>query len=166
VYNRLATSLASAVNAVHSTGVTPSGAAGGAFFGVNAALPAALGLSVVPADVSGIAAAAPGMGGSDGTIADAIGRLGTSPTGPDAVWAAHVVQVGVMSRTATQQAVLSTQSMTVATTAQTSQAAVDIDEETTSLLMYQHAYQSAARVLTTVDEMLDTLINRTGLVGR
>jgi flagellar hook-associated protein 1 FlgK len=62
--------------------------------------------------------------------------------------------------------VLSTQATTVASTAQTSQSAVDIDEETTNLLMYQHAYQSAARMLTTVDEMLDTLINRTGLVGR
>ncbi|BDZ45110.1 flagellar hook-associated protein FlgK [Naasia aerilata] len=166
LYNRLATSLAATVNGVHSTGVTPSGAPGGAFFALAGALPAALGLSVVPTGVSGIAAAAPGKGGSDGTIADAISRLGTSPTGPDAVWSTYVIQVGVLSRAATQQAVLSTQATTVATTAQTSQSAVDIDEETTNLLMYQHAYQSAARMLTTVDEMLDTLINRTGLVGR
>ena len=34
------------------------------------------------------------------------------------------------------------------------------------MLTYQHAYQGAARVMTAIDEMLDTLINRTGLVGR
>ncbi|WP_309472611.1 flagellar basal body rod C-terminal domain-containing protein [Microbacterium sp. H6] len=35
-----------------------------------------------------------------------------------------------------------------------------------SLLTYQTAYQAAARVMTAVDEALDVLINRTGLVGR
>jgi len=43
---------------------------------------------------------------------------------------------------------------------------VDLDEENVNLLMSQQAYNAAARVLTTMDEMLDTLINRTGLVGR
>ena len=49
---------------------------------------------------------------------------------------------------------------------QLANASVDLDEENVSLLMYQHAYQGAARVMTAVDEMLDVLINRTGLVGR
>jgi len=31
---------------------------------------------------------------------------------------------------------------------------------------FQTAYNAAARVMTSVDEMLDTLINRTGIVGR
>jgi flagellar hook-associated protein 1 FlgK len=34
------------------------------------------------------------------------------------------------------------------------------------MLAYQRAYQGAARVMTAIDEMLDTLINRTGVVGR
>jgi flagellar hook-associated protein 1 FlgK len=34
------------------------------------------------------------------------------------------------------------------------------------MLAFQRAYEGAARVLTAVDEMLDTLINRTGVVGR
>ena len=38
---------------------------------------------------------------------------------------------------------------------------VSLDEETTHLIQYQHAYQAAARVISIVDGMLDTLINHT-----
>ena len=37
---------------------------------------------------------------------------------------------------------------------------VSSDEETMNLMMYQRAYQSAARLATTQDQMLDTLINQ------
>lgn len=43
---------------------------------------------------------------------------------------------------------------------------VSLDEELTYMMEAQHAYQAASRVLTAVDEAMDTLINRTGLVGR
>jgi flagellar hook-associated protein 1 len=43
---------------------------------------------------------------------------------------------------------------------------VSLDEEATDMIRFQHAYQAAARVITTMDEMLNTLINNTGLVGR
>jgi flagellar hook-associated protein 1 FlgK len=43
---------------------------------------------------------------------------------------------------------------------------VSLDEEATNMLRFQRAYQAAARVITTMDQMLDTLINSTGMVGR
>ncbi|MEG2053321.1 MAG: flagellar hook-associated protein FlgK [Oscillospiraceae bacterium] len=43
---------------------------------------------------------------------------------------------------------------------------VSQDEETVNMMMYQKAYQAAARLMTTIDEALDKLINSTGLVGR
>jgi flagellar hook-associated protein 1 len=43
---------------------------------------------------------------------------------------------------------------------------VSLDEEAVDMVRFQHAYQAAARVITTMDEMLNTLINGTGLVGR
>ncbi|MBC7339114.1 MAG: flagellar hook-associated protein FlgK [Firmicutes bacterium] len=43
---------------------------------------------------------------------------------------------------------------------------VSLDEEVTNLIRYQHAYAAAARVITTLDEMLRSLIEGTGLVGR
>ncbi|WP_129723366.1 flagellar hook-associated protein FlgK [Xylanivirga thermophila] len=43
---------------------------------------------------------------------------------------------------------------------------VSLDEEMTNLITYMHSYSAAARTITAMDEMLETLINRTGLVGR
>lgn len=40
---------------------------------------------------------------------------------------------------------------------------VSLDEEMTEMIRFQHAYNAAARLVTTMDEVLDTLINRTGL---
>ncbi|WP_210507536.1 flagellar hook-associated protein FlgK [Naasia sp. SYSU D00057] len=168
VYNSLATGLAETVNLLHQQGDLPDGTSGASFFGfsADATVPAALGLTILPTGVSGIAAALPDAGGGNGGMADRIAGLGRAPEGPDAAWAAHVVQLGVLSRTTAQQASLGHQALATASGAQASQAAVDLDEETTNLLVYQHAYQGAARVMTAIDEMLDVLINRTGIVGR
>ncbi len=38
-------------------------------------------------------------------------------------------------------------------------AGVSLDEEMINLVKYQHAYEAAARVINTVDEMLDTVLN-------
>ncbi|MDQ0902947.1 flagellar hook-associated protein FlgK [Paenibacillus sp. V4I7] len=43
---------------------------------------------------------------------------------------------------------------------------VSIDEEMADMIKYQHAYNAAARSLTTFDEMLDKVINSMGTVGR
>ena len=43
---------------------------------------------------------------------------------------------------------------------------VSLDEEMTMIIQYQHAYSAAARAISVMDEALDILINRTGLVGR
>jgi len=43
---------------------------------------------------------------------------------------------------------------------------VSMDEEGINLLRYQKSYAAAARVITTLDEALDVLINRMGVVGR
>lgn len=40
---------------------------------------------------------------------------------------------------------------------------VSLDEEMTNMIQFQHAYNAAARLVTVIDEILDTLINRTGL---
>lgn len=44
--------------------------------------------------------------------------------------------------------------------------AVSLDEEITNMIMFQHAYNAAARNMTAIDEMLDRIINGMGHVGR
>lgn len=43
---------------------------------------------------------------------------------------------------------------------------VSLDEEMTNMIKYEKSYQASARLITAIDEMLDVLINKTGIVGR
>ncbi|TCZ76841.1 flagellar hook-associated protein FlgK [Paenibacillus albiflavus] len=43
---------------------------------------------------------------------------------------------------------------------------VSMDEEMSNMIKFQHAYSAAARFMTTIDQVLDKLINSTGVVGR
>jgi flagellar hook-associated protein 1 FlgK len=43
---------------------------------------------------------------------------------------------------------------------------VDSDEEAMNLMRFQKSYNAAVRFMTTLDEMLDMIINRLGIVGR
>lgn len=165
-YNAVATSLAQAVNGIHRSGVTSTGAAGGDFFAMDATGPAARSLRVVPTGLDQLALAAPGAGALDTSVADRISVLGASPTGPSQTWSSFVTGFGVSVAGDVQRADTADRGAIAAITGQQSQASVDGDEETINLLKYQTAYQAAARVLTAVDEALDLLINRVGLVGR
>jgi flagellar hook-associated protein 1 FlgK len=162
----VATSLAAKVNALHQTGATRAGTTNLDFFSMTVGVPAAHGLTLVPTNVDAIAAATPSTGGAGGQVADSIADLRDANDGPDALWNKYVVALGTASRAATSRSTLADQAAAGAQANLQSEAGVDIDEETVSLMTYQHAYQGAARVMTAVDEMLDTLINRMGLVGR
>ncbi|WP_448631307.1 flagellar hook-associated protein FlgK [Cellulomonas soli] len=165
-YNDLATTIATQVNALHSTGYTIAGTTGTNFFTSPVGDPAALKLSIAVASPADIAVGGANLGALDGSIGTKIGSLGASPTGPDAQWSATVVELGSRAGSATARHAVAEAARTNAATQQLSQASVDTDEETVNMLAFQRAYEGAARVMTAIDEMLDTLINRTGVVGR
>ncbi|HHU22242.1 MAG TPA: flagellar hook-associated protein FlgK [Clostridiales bacterium] len=48
----------------------------------------------------------------------------------------------------------------------TSISGVDLDEEATNLIVFQQSFDACARIITTIDEMLNTMINNMGRVGR
>ncbi|AEE44801.1 flagellar hook-associated protein FlgK [Cellulomonas fimi] len=165
-YDALAQTIATKVNAFHSTAVTTTGAAGGDFWAVDGPEPPALALRIAVADRSAIAVAAAGAGALDGSVGDQIAALKTDETGPDAHWSATVVDLGVRAASASARSKVAESARVTAQQQQLAATSVDTDEETVNMLAFQRAYEGAARVLTAVDEMLDTLINRTGLVGR
>jgi flagellar hook-associated protein 1 FlgK len=163
-YRATAQDLTDGVNGVHGESRTEAGEPGEPFFRMGTP-PGDL-LQVALTDVAGIAVAATGKGALDGSRADVMAKLGTGSSGPDATWSSFVVDLGVSARSAAQRADVSEATRSTAEKLQLSGASVDIDEESVNMLAYQRAYEGAARVLTAIDEMLDTLINRTGVVGR
>ncbi|MCU1407900.1 MAG: flagellar biosynthesis protein FlgK [Glaciihabitans sp.] len=158
-YNVLATTLATDLNTVHNAGYTAGGEKAGDFFSFTPGRAAALGLQVVGTEKLATRTLA---GGLDGGVADTISLTRS----PDKLWTKMVSALAVSTRGELQQSVLADIAASGASSAQVANASVDLDEENVNMLMSQTAYNGAARVLTAMDEMLDTLINRTGLVGR
>jgi flagellar hook-associated protein 1 FlgK len=86
----------------------------------------------------------------------------SAPSTPGDQYGQQVSALGVASSAAKSQ-VTNQQVLVDQLTKQREQtSAVSLDEETTHLIQYQHAYQAAARVISVMDQMLDTLINGTG----
>ena len=83
----------------------------------------------------------------------------------DQGYAALVAQVGSDVQTAQDDQTNSQTMVTSIDNQRQSVSGVSLDEEMTNLISFQRGYQASARTLTTMDSMLDTLINHTGLVG-
>jgi flagellar hook-associated protein 1 FlgK len=92
----------------------------------------------------------------------ALGKLKDSATGPDGAWRTLVVGIGVTVQTADNRAKIQSTVTAKADSLRDSVAGVNLDEEMANMLSYQRAYEGAARVMSTIDSVLDTLINRMG----
>ena len=159
----VAVALRDAVNTVHSTGYTLTGSTGLDFFAGTGASD----LSVVPTTSDDLAvASAPNV--VDGTNAEAIADLALDDRaesvlggpGPSVQLRAMAADIGTKLQGLQRAADVQDSVFATADAAVNSDSGVSIDEEMTSLLMYQRSYQASARVITTVDDILDTLINR------
>jgi flagellar hook-associated protein 1 FlgK len=156
----VAKDLADAVNTQHAAGFDGTGAAGGAFFSYDPTNPAAT-LAVAVTDPSKVAAASV-AGTLDGSNADALSQAGDVEGAYQRLINSFGTEVSALrARTANQETLAGSVDQ-----AWEQEAGVNLDEETVNLMTAQHAYEAAARLMTTLDTVLDTLINRTGLVGR
>lgn len=157
----VAADLAAAMNAQHQAGYDASGTPGEPLFSYDPAVGAAS-LQVAITDPARVAASSVPGGVRDGGNADALARAGTYTDGYQRLVNRLGTQVASVQRQTANQA-----SLTGALDdAWEQQAGVNLDEETVNMVTAQRAYEAAARLLTTLDEVLDTLINRTGVVGR
>jgi flagellar hook-associated protein FlgK len=105
-------------------------------------------------------------GAFDNDNADAVSQLRLSTTGVDANYRQMIVDLGVQGSVTERNLDIQQVVTAQVDASRDAVAGVNIDEEMTNMLSYQHAYSAAGRLVTAVDEMLDQLINRTGLVGR
>jgi len=102
----------------------------------------------------------------DHNVADGLADIGNSTTGPDATYQAMIGRLGVSAQATSRRSDIQDSVRDQVDVSREAESGVNLDEEMTHLLTYQRGYEAASRVLTTIDSMLDQLINRTGLVGR
>lgn len=106
----------------------------------------------------------------DGSRAAAMAALRHEPLIGDATLAdtynGIIGDVGVRTQVAERQGHNAQLLLIQVRDQQAAVAGVSLDEEMTNMLRFEHAYAAASRLVTALDEMLDLLINRTGLVGR
>ncbi|HWH31235.1 MAG TPA: flagellar hook-associated protein FlgK [Egibacteraceae bacterium] len=171
--NDFVTELVTQVNMQHAAGVDLNGAA-------PAAPPApqlleltggADTLAVGITDPDLLAAASPGMGQLDGSNAMALAQLRTKPAAVglpviDEAARGLITDLGAQVASARRQAAAEGGLNSAAASARRDHNAVSLDEEMVGLVTYQRSYEAAARVATTIDEMLQTVVSRLGVVGR
>jgi flagellar hook-associated protein 1 FlgK len=83
----------------------------------------------------------------------------------DQAYRAFVAQVGAEVREAMRQESNAQVLTNAVENRRQSVAGVSLDEEMANLVRFQRSYQASSRAMSTLDEMLDVLINRTGRVG-
>jgi flagellar hook-associated protein 1 FlgK len=107
----------------------------------------------------------PGSGASGSNdVALAISALRDHPD-VDRAYRAFVAEVGTQSREAMRQEGNAQVLADAVENRRQSVSGVSLDEEMSNLVRFQRAYQASSRAMSTMDEMLDVLINRTGRVG-
>lgn len=170
----MASALITAVNNLHTAAGASfdlNGNAGTPFFtGTNAAT-----IAVNPAIVSDprlVAAANTATPGNTATalkiaqLQDALTYPSGSPTSTlgDA-FRNLLTKLGSAAQNADQLATSYGDALNNLKAARQSANGVNMDEELSNMISYQHAYEAAARVVTTVDDTMDLIINHMGRVG-
>jgi flagellar hook-associated protein 1 len=160
----LASLLINQVNTVHAAGFSLTGSTGAAFFTGTGAADIAVNTALVdnPAllQASGTAGAT-----GDNQVALALAQLSDQPQAAlngqsfSEDYSAQVATFG--QALADAQTSLSDHKVVgdMLESQRQSVSGVSIDEEMTSLLTFQKAFEASARLITTVDEMLDTVVN-------
>ncbi len=123
---------------------------------------AAADMTVAISDPNLIAASSDGSQGSNGNLANfsavASADVSNGMT-PSGAYSNLVFQVGTAVSNQSSELGASNAMLTQLQQQQSSVSGVSLDQEASSLLLYQQAYQAAAQVITTINDMFETVIN-------
>ncbi|MFP4514298.1 MAG: flagellar hook-associated protein FlgK [Acidimicrobiales bacterium] len=170
--DEVADTLITQVNDLHVQGFGLDGVDGRQFFaGTDAAT------IRLHDDVAGqpdnVAAAAPDpvnpgapLGELDASWAQALAELGDASDAPDREYNDMIGALGVETQALQRRQEIQGEVIAQVDDAREGVRGVNVDEEMVSLVQSQHAYAASSRLMTTIDEMLATLITQTGVVGR
>jgi len=167
--DELAFSIANSVNEIHERGFTGSGQTGVSYFEPMGGLTGAAGSISLSKHINdsvgniatGLQPGSPGDNRNALAIANLqnIRFMNGGRTSADDFYNAIVSDVGV-STARNNEAVTQNRSIITQLGKMRDQVSgVSIDEETTNLMQYQHAFDASAKVIKTADEMLDTILS-------
>lgn len=168
--DRLAAALIEEFNAVHRQGYGLDGSIGVDFFVGTGARDIDLSQDILQS-LAKIAASGSGEPG-DGSNALALANVYLQPAADLAgvsmrdFFASLISGIGVAAQKANDMVASQEVLVEHLKNRRDSISGVSLDEEMIDMIRFQHAYAAAARVLTAMDEMLDTIITRLGVVGR
>lgn len=166
----LAAGLANAVNGVQAAGFDLNGVAGTNLFTPPPAggVGAAASLSVALTDPSLIAASSDGTPGSNGN-AEALYTLNSqsviSGQNPSDYYSGIVFNVGNATSNASAEQNASSLILQQLNGQRSSVSGVSLDEEAANMVQYQDAYAASAQVITTINDMMYTVVNMATLTG-
>ncbi|WLD92975.1 flagellar hook-associated protein FlgK [Alkalihalobacillus sp. AL-G] len=181
--DEMAYRFAKAFNDQHQQGTDLNGNAGGNFFSftspvsgtdfagaasmmkLDSAITGPNGLDKIAASGDGFA----GDGSNALALADVKDQSLTFTSGDTSVQLFYEGVIGEMAVDAQQSNRLMDNASTLKQSVEArrqSVSGVSLDEEMAKMVQFQHAYNAAARNITTIDEMLDRIINGMGRVGR
>jgi flagellar hook-associated protein 1 FlgK len=156
------------VNGVTQTGgFGLDGSSGVAFFSGTDAATIAVGVTAVKIAAAGVTGR-PGDNANALRIAGLANDKTLAPLGGatiDDAYASLVTTIGSDSANATRGVDNAKALVGSLTNRRDSVSGVSLDEEMTNLVKFQQGYQAAARALTTLDDVLELLITRTGRAG-
>ncbi len=174
--DQVAQNLHDTVNGLQAGGFDLNGAPGAGMFSTDPAGPVTAATLVIDPSFGWQQVAASttqSLDGDGNPVGNVLGdnaldaaNSGTLVDGPDAAYSTLIGELGRASASAQQQQTTQAVITNSVDTLHATVAGVSFDEEVSNMLTYQKAFQASSRVLSALDEMLDTLINRTGLVGR
>lgn len=165
----LAADLSTVVNQEHRKGFGLDGNNGRDFFlwqGTLATWDLDPQVAANPDYIGASSSGAPGDGSQALAIADL--RYRPLPSGDtlDDAYRSLVVTVGIQAEEAGRRMETAEALLEQARQRLQEVSGVSLDEEMARMVELQHAYAAAARMVSTVDEMIETLVHRTGVVGR
>ncbi len=158
-----ANDLATTVNTQLAAGFTTSGAAGTPLFTGSGA--AGIGVSsTIAGNPQLIAASSTSTlpdATNDGGNAQAMATLSNAATGPDQAYRSLIQGMGAQVQAIDNQVQSQTSVANAATQNLQAVAGVNTDNEMVAMLTYQHAYQASAKLVSTVDAMMQALLQAT-----
>jgi flagellar hook-associated protein 1 FlgK len=150
--NTLASDIITGVNTQHQAGLDVNGVAGTAFFSGTSA--ATIGVNITTTDeIAAATSTSPPPGGNANAVAIASLQSGYSSS-----YNTMVAQVGLDVDQAETVVSQDEAYLKQLNTLRDSKSGVSLDEELTNLVMYQRSYQASAKLITTVADMMDTVI--------